>query len=125
MIEKSIYKETVNMVLEDQDFIMRQVQQLAKGLGKFLGIDAIKDILQLEQASEENALSDEEIEAIVLITHMEEIQEERGLTINQLAQEVHLRPEDIQSFYTNERFPSHTEIENIHQFVENNQAYLV
>lgn len=113
----------MKMVLEDEDFIIRQVQQLAKGLGKFLGIDAIKDILQLDQ-DEEGQLSDEEIETIVLITNIEEIQKNRGLSLEELSDEIGLPVRELEKLYSNEKFADEEELEKMRRFVEEHDLWL-
>lgn len=111
------------MSIEDQDFIIRQVQQLAKGLGKFLGLDAIKEILQLEQ-TEDGKLADEEIETILLVTNIEEIQLNRGLTFEELSKETSLSPEVIKGLVSNKRFADENELIKLRSFVEKNQEWL-
>lgn len=111
------------MALQDEDFIIRQVQQLAKGLGKFMGLEGIKDILQFEQ-SEDGELTDDQIETIVLMTHIEEIQTNKDLTLNALSQELRLKPEDINALYANERFATEEELERLRTYVDENARYL-
>lgn len=111
------------MSLQDQDFIIRQVQQLAKGLGRFMGLEGIKDILQFEQ-TEDGELTDDQIETIVLITHIEEIQTNKDLSIHALSQEIRIKPEDINALYANERFATESELEKMRLYVEENTEYL-
>lgn len=75
------------MGLEDKDFILRQVQELAEGIGKFLGKESIKELVNYDQ-SQEGALSDEDIEAILLITTIRDIQESEGLSDEDLSNEL-------------------------------------
>lgn len=107
----------MSLFIEDQDFIIRQVKQLAKGLGKFLGAGAIKDILFFEQGTE-TGLSDEEIESLVLLSHIEDIQEQQNLSLTDLAQSLSILPESLQELQANERFATPEEQNKLRQFVD-------
>lgn len=47
------------MPLEDEDFILRQVKQMAQGLGQFLSKEDVKEILQMEDEQGELKKKDE------------------------------------------------------------------
>lgn len=66
------------MALEDKDFIVRQVQQLAEGIGKFLGKESIKELIKYDQ-SQDGALTDDEIETILLVVDVKEIQKNKNI----------------------------------------------
>ena len=54
------------MSYEEKDWLMRQIKQLAQGLGQMLGKESIKEIINLEAAAGET-LSDEELDDVLLI----------------------------------------------------------
>lgn len=110
------------MGLEDKDFILRQVQELAEGVGKFLGKDSIKELINYDQ-SQEGALSDEDIEAILLVTTIRDIQESQGLSDEDLSSELGMTEQDLERLYNNERSATSTELETLRDFVAEKETY--
>ena len=113
-------KKDVAMVLEDKDFIMRQVKQLAEGIGKFLGLKSIKELINYDQ-SEEDILSDDEIEGIILITDVKEIQKNKKLSNKEIAKELEMTENDLNHLYNGERFTTPSELIEIRRFIERNE----
>lgn len=110
------------MGLEDKDFILRQVQELAEGIGKFLGKESIKELINYDQ-SHEGALSDEDIEAILLITSIRDIQESEGLSNEDLSSELGMPENDLEKLYNNERAVTADELETLRDFVAEKETY--
>lgn len=79
------------MALEDKDFILRQVKTLAKGLGMLLSKESLKELINY-QASEEESLSDEVIQQIILLADVQRQGELLNMTPVQLAQELGMEP---------------------------------
>lgn len=120
---KSAIKEMgFSMGLEDKDFILRQVQELAEGIGKFLGKDSIKELINYDQ-SQEGALSDEDIEAILLITTIRDIQESEGLSDEDLSNELGMPENGLENLYNNERSVTEDELETLRDFVAEKETY--
>lgn len=109
------------MGLEDKDFVLRQVQELAEGIGKFLGKDSIKELINYDQ-SQEGALSDEDIEAILLVTTIRDIQESEGLSDEDLSSELGMTEQDLEKLYNNERSVTPVELETLRDFVAENES---
>ncbi|MEG0679859.1 MAG: hypothetical protein RR439_08475 [Carnobacterium sp.] len=108
------------MALEDKDFIMRQVKQLAEGIGKFLGLESIKELINYDQ-SEEDILSDDEIEGIILITDVKEIQKKKKLSNKEIAKKLEITENDLNHLYNGERFTTPSELIEIRRFIERNE----
>lgn len=111
------------MSIEDQDYIMRQVQLLAKGIGKFLDIFSIKQILMSEHRIEDQ-IADREIETIVYMTRLEEIQTSRNLTTEELSQEMGVNSTTLAQLFSNERVASNEELEKLIRYVEDEQIWI-
>lgn len=105
------------MALEDKDFIIRQVQQLAEGIGKFLDKESIKELIHYDQSQDET-LMDDEIEMILLITDVKEIQEVNKLSQKDIARELGITEMDLEKLYNHERFADSTELKAIQEFVD-------
>ncbi|MBP2966960.1 hypothetical protein J8385_20535, partial [Acinetobacter baumannii] len=56
---------------EEKDWILRQIKQIAKGLGQMLGKESIKEIVNLELSKSEQ-LTDEELDDILLLLEVDE-----------------------------------------------------
>lgn len=110
------------MGLEDKDFVLRQVQELAEGIGKFLGKDSIKELINYDQ-SQEGALSDEDIEAILLVTTIRDIQESEGWSDEDLSSELGMTEQDLEKLYNNERSATPVELKALRDFVEEKETY--
>lgn len=110
------------MGLEDKDFVLRQVQELAEGIGKFLGKDSIKELINYDQ-SQEGALSDEDIETILLVTSIRDIQKSEGLSDEDLSSELGMTENDLENLYNNERSAASVELEALRDFVAEKETY--
>lgn len=110
------------MALEDKDFIVRQVQQLAEGIGKFLGKESIKELINYDQ-SQEGALTDDEIETILLMTDIKEIQENKSLSNQEVSKELGITEKDLEDLYNSDRFATPSELIALRDFVEENENY--
>lgn len=110
------------MALEDKDFIVRQVQQLAEGIGKFLGKESIKELINYDQ-SQDDTLTDDEIETILLIIDIKEIQENKNLSNQEVAKELGITEDDLVNLYNSERFATPSELITLRNFVEENENY--
>lgn len=107
------------MAFEEKDFIMRQVKQLAEGMGKFLGLESIKEIINYDQA-EEDKLSDDEIETVILMTNLQEIQKDKRVSNEEISKELGITEQDLEELYSSERFATPVELIEIRDFVEKN-----
>lgn len=110
------------MGLEDKDFVLRQVQELAEGIGKFLGKESIKELINYDQ-SQEDALSDEDIETILLITTMRDIQQRKGLSDNEVLSALGMTENDVDNLYNNERSATAMELAELRKYVEENESW--
>ncbi|MBM6614984.1 hypothetical protein JTF06_08780 [Desemzia sp. RIT804] len=110
------------MGLEDKDFILRQVQELAEGIGKFLGKESIKELINYDQ-SQEDALTDEDIETILLISNIREIQQNKTLSDEEISRELGIAEKDLDDLYNNERSATSSELTALRNFVEENEIY--
>lgn len=105
------------MVLEDKDFIMRQVQQLAEGIGKFLGKESIKELINYDQ-TQEDALTDDEIETILLIVNVKEIQNQEKLSNKEVSTELGISENDLDHLYKVERSATSAEFTALNRFID-------
>lgn len=103
------------MGFEEKDFIIRQIKQLAQGLGTMLNLKSVKELINYEQNATD-ALSDEEIENVLLITEVEERLTARGLSAEAAAGALGLTPETWEELRNFHRLPSEAEREVLFSF---------
>jgi hypothetical protein len=106
------------MAVEDKDFILRQVKQLARGLGMMLSKNTLKELINYEQ-SEAASLSDEEIEAIILMTDVESKVKQENLLAKEMAEKVGMTKDEWQELIQGDRLPTTVESKILSDYLSN------
>lgn len=110
-------------MFEEKDFLMKQIKNIAKGLGKFLGVEEIKDIIFMDE-NQSRALNDRELESIVAVAKLESIHINSGFSNEDLASQLNLAADRLQELFQNEDTATFDEISKINEFISNNNQYL-
>lgn len=110
-------------MIEDQDFLIRQIKTMVKGLGKFMGLEQIKEVLNLNETPEET-LTDEVFESIVVLTKIENIMQQAQLSINDLSKELDIPNERLKDLLSNKEYANSDELAKLNTFITHNQKYL-
>ena len=55
---------------DENDYIMKQIKSMVRGLGKFMGLEQIKELLQLND-DQQGDITDLELETIIAISKLE------------------------------------------------------
>lgn len=103
------------MSLEDKDFIIRQIKQVAEGLGQFLSLNSVKEMVQYDD-TEEDVLSDEEIGAILLMHNVRKVQQDKNLSDEALSKELGINNGDLINLENGEKHPTTTELTVLRSF---------
>ncbi|EGO7946532.1 hypothetical protein FEW58_000680 [Enterococcus faecalis] len=106
------------MAVEDKDFILRQVKQLARGLGMMLSKNTLKELINYEQ-SEAASLSDKEIEAIILMTDVESKAKRDNLSAKEIAGKVGITKDEWQELIQGSRLPTIMEVRILSDYLSN------
>lgn len=106
------------MAIEDKDFILRQVKQLARGLGMMLSKNTLKELINYEQ-SEAASLSDEEIEAIILMTDVGSKVKQENLSAKEMADKVGMTKDEWQELIQGGRLPTTVESKILSDYLSN------
>ncbi|MGX7175306.1 hypothetical protein ACWOC3_03260 [Enterococcus saigonensis] len=106
------------MAVEDKDFILRQVKQLAQGLGMMLSKNTLKELINYEQ-SETASLRDEEIEAIILMTDVESKAKRENLSEKELTGKVGMTKNEWQELIQGSRLPTTVESKILNDYLSN------
>ena len=96
------------MGIEDKDFIIRQVKQLARGLGMLLSKDSLKEFIHYEQ-SEADLLGDDELDAIILLADVEAKLKREKLSEQAAAERFKMRTEEWKDLIQGSRLPTNRE----------------
>ncbi|HAJ70120.1 MAG TPA: hypothetical protein DCO62_02710, partial [Alkalibacterium sp.] len=120
---KLIIRGVSYMSYEDQDFIMRQIKNYAKGIGVLLDISSLKELLKLEFSIEES-LSDSEIESIIYTARIENYINRRVLSEEELEKLLGLNREQIDKLVTTTEKASQKEVDLLKELVENEKNWI-
>lgn len=115
-------KELIEMY-EENDYIMRQIKAMVRGLGKFMGLEQIKDLLQLSE-DQQITMTDRELETIIAVSKIELILANSSVTINDLVIEANIDEEQLQKFLNTEVIASEQELNQLNNFINQNQQFL-
>ena len=105
------------MSYEEKDWIMRQIKQLAVGLGKMLGRDSLKEMINLELSASEKH-TDEEIATIWLLVDEEEKIEIRQRKDEEISQKVGISRERLTDILIDYSLVTETEKKCLTEFIE-------
>lgn len=107
------------MGFEDKDFIIRQVKKIAEGLGSFLTLKSVKELVNYE-LSEDELLNDDEIEAVLLVCKVEDIQKKNKQSSEYISKKLAIEEEEWLELKNGDRFPTSYELIALRTFVQNN-----
>lgn len=110
-------------MFEEKDFLMKQIKNIAKGLGKFLGVKEIEDIIFMDE-NHARELNDRELESIVVVAKLESIHINSEYSLEEFAAELDSTVSRLEELFENEDDASFDEIEKINQFIDLNNQYL-
>lgn len=111
----NLSKRRKSMAIEDKDFVMRQVKQMAKGIGKLLGKDALKEIIEMDQ--EVSGLTEEEVDTILALEELQEIQAQHGLSSEHLIEEEILEQKAFEAIYQEKRSATREELDRLEAYI--------
>lgn len=110
-------------MFQENDYITRQIKTMVKGLGKFMGLEQIKEFLNLSE-DEQSTITDEELESIIATSKLELISSNKGITIKELAAELNMNEKELNQLMDNEIIASEGKIDQLNQYINQNQSYL-
>lgn len=105
------------MSYEEKDWIMRQIKQLAVGLGKMLGKDSLKEMINLELSASEK-LTDEEIDTILLLVEVEDKAEAKEITDAEFPQKLGISRERLTDILLDYSLVTEEEKIRLREFME-------
>lgn len=110
-------------MFEEDDYVIRQIKVMVKGLGKFMGLEQIKELLQLNDNQQES-ITDNELESIIAASKLEIIIVTKTITTEELADELNIGSNHLKKILDNEIVANEEELDQMNQFILENQKYL-
>lgn len=110
-------------MFEEDDYVIRQIKAMVKGLGKFMGLEQIKELLQLNDNQQES-ITDNELESIIAASKLEIIIVTKTITTEELADELNIGSNHLKKILDNEIVANEEELDQMNQFILENQKYL-
>ncbi len=101
---------------EEKDWIMRQIKQLAEGLGAMLSKDSIKNILSFEQTDTQQ-ISDEDLEKIIAIVDAKQKKEALHLSDEVFCETIGINEDDWLEIDSLTKLPDDTNYQLIKDFI--------
>lgn len=110
-------------MFQENDYIRRQIRAMVKGLGKFMGLEDIREFLSLSD-DEQSVITDDELETIIATSKIEIISGNKGLTSEELATELNLTVKELNQLMSNEMIASKENLDRMVTFISENQSFL-
>lgn len=108
-------------MIQDQDFLIRQIKSMAKGLGKFMGKEQIKEVLNLD---EQGMLADDEFESILVMSKIESILYNAQLSFADLSEALDIKTDRLRDLINNKDYASPDELRQMKTFIAKNEEYV-
>lgn len=113
----------VKAMYEEKDFVIRQIKGIAKTLGKFMGLEQVKEVIDINEDQRE-AMTDEELETILAASKIENILMNSKLTVKEVAKQTNMSSDRVQGFLNNEDVATDEELSELLDFINVNREHL-
>lgn len=108
---------------DENDYIMKQIKSMVRGLGKFMGLEQIKELLQLSE-DQQGDITDLELETIIAISKLEVILANKEDTNGVVLDATEIDSERLRRLLNHEVTASQEELGQLNDYIHNNQSYL-
>lgn len=108
---------------DENDYIMKQIKSMVRGLGKFMGLEQIKELLQLS-GDQQGDITDLELETIIAISKMEIILADKDVSLDSLLDEIEINQERMKMLMNHETAATQEELDQLNNYIQDNQSHL-
>ena len=108
---------------DENDYIMKQIKSMVRGLGKFMGLEQIKELLQLND-DQQGDITDLELETIIAISKLEIIMTNKEVSIDELSDKLMIDHERLNMLIANQIAATQKELDKFNIYIDNNEQYL-
>jgi len=103
---------------EEKDWIMRQIKQVAEGLGAMLSKESIKEILNFEQTDTQK-ISDEDIEKIIILVDVNQKKKALNLDDDTFFKRIKINKDEWNEINLKNIIPNDAQYQLIKDFINN------
>ena len=108
---------------DENDYIMNQIKSMVRGLGKFMGLEQIKELLQLTD-DQQGDITDLELETIITVSKLEIILANKENSLNHLISEININSERIKMIMDHQSIATQDELDQLNRYIIENELYL-
>lgn len=108
---------------DENDYIMSQIKSMVRGLGKFMGLEQIKELLQLTD-DQQGDITDLELETIITVSKLEIILANKENSLNHLISEININSERIKMIMDHQSIATQDELDQLNRYIIENELYL-
>ena len=108
---------------DENDYIMNQIKSMVRGLGKFMGLKQIKELLQLTD-DQQGDITDLELETIITVSKLEIILTNKDNSLNYLISEMNINIERIKMIMDHQSIATQDELDQLNRFIIENELFL-
>ena len=108
---------------DENDYIMKQIKSMVRGLGKFMGLEQIKELLQLND-DQQGTVTDLELETIIAISKLEIMMTNKEVSIDELSDKLMIDHERLNMLIANQIAATQKELDKFNIYIDNNEQYL-
>lgn len=108
---------------DENDYIMNQIKSMVRGLGKFMGLEQIKELLQLTD-DQQGDITDLELETIITVSKLEIILANKENSLNHLISEININSDRIKMIMDYQSIATQDELDQLNRYIIENELYL-
>ena len=108
---------------DENDYIMNQIKSMVRGLGKFMGLEQIKELLQLTD-DQQGDITDLELETIIAVSKLEIILANKVNSLNHLISEININSDRIKMIMDYQSIATQDELDQLNRYIIENELYL-
>ena len=108
---------------DENDYIMNQIKSMVRGLGKFMGLEQIKELLQLTD-DQQGDITDLELETIITVSKLEIILANKENSLNHLISEININSDRIKMIMDYQSIATQDELDQLNRYIVENELYL-
>ena len=108
---------------DENDYIMSQIKSMVRGLGKFMGLEQIKELLQLTD-DQQGDITDLELETIITVSKLEIILANKENSLNHLISEININSDRIKMIMDYQSIATQDELDQLNRYILENELYL-
>ena len=108
---------------DENDYIMSQIKSMVRGLGKFMGLEQIKELLQLTD-DQQGDITDLELETIITVSKLDIILANKENSLNHLISEININSDRIKMIMDYQSIATQDELDQLNRFIIENELFL-